>query len=246
MRLLLLSCCVAAILSVQVTLGRADMDVDSLLDKAIKAHGGEEALAKCKAVHVKMKVNYEGAADVYAQEWLFAAPDKLRHSAEGTYLGRRTVSIYATDGKVAWSLVNGQVETLEGDFAQWYKDQAHLMQAARLTPLKAKECELKAVGETKVDGKTALGLQVRAKGHKDLTLFFDAESGLLVKIERKVRDSDGQEVKEERFYQDYPKKDGLPYARKVIVKQDGKTVETDEVHDVKFLEKADDKEFRRK
>ena len=58
--------------------------------------------------------------------------------------------------------------------------------------------------------------------------------------------SSGEQVKEERFYQDYPKKESLPYARKVIVKHDGKAVEYDEVREVKFLEKADEKEFRRK
>jgi hypothetical protein len=46
------------------------------------------------------------------------------------------------------------------------------------------------------------------------------------------------------FYQDYPKKAASPYARKVLVKVGGRKDLPSEVTDVKFLEKADEKEFR--
>jgi hypothetical protein len=195
---------------------------------------------------VRLAITYAGPSrTVYNDEWLFAAPDKFKKVAEGYHLGRRVLSVNATDGKVAWRLVEGRPEELEDQFAEWYKDQAHLMQVMRLVPLKEKEYELKPAGETKVEGKAAAALLVRTRGQKDLTLFFDAENGLLVKVERKVT-HDGKEIKEEIFYRDYPKKATLPYARKVLVKHDGKAVEYDEVREAKFLEHADEKEFRPK
>jgi hypothetical protein len=39
---------------------------------------------------------------------------------------------------------------------------------------------------------------VHTKMHKDITLFFDGKSSLLVKVEHKVADSSLQEVKEDR------------------------------------------------
>jgi hypothetical protein len=247
MRCLFLFGLVAAALVATAGGGRADTEAEALLAKAIQAHGGEEALAGHKALRLKLKVVYEGANQFASNnEWLFAAPDKLKETAEGFSLGRRTVSVTATDGKATWSFANGQTQQLDGKFAEWYKDQAHLHQVMRLVPLKGKEYELKAAGETEVDGKTAVGLLVQTKGQKDITLFFDAESGLLVKVERKVIDSGGEEVKEERFYRDYPKKGDLPYAGKVLIKHDGKTVEYQEVRDAKFLQDADANEFRRR
>jgi hypothetical protein len=246
MRFLFLSWSVAVSVLVAAASGRAAADTEALLAKAIKAHGGEEALAKYKALRLKLKRTEQATRFAYNHEWLFGAPDKFKDVGDGYYLGRRIVTTYATDGQVTWSRVLGKTEKLEGKFAEWYKDQAHLMQVMRLVPLKQKEYELKAVGEIKVEGKTAAGLLVRANGQKDLTLFFDAESGLLAKVERMVYDNESEkEVIEERFYGDYSQKDGPPYARKVIVKQAGKTVESHDVREVKFLEKADDREFRR-
>jgi hypothetical protein len=245
MRYCFLPCLVAGLVGTPGA-GRADPEADAILAKAIQAHGGEEALARHKAVRLKLKRTEEPTRFAYNHEWLFAAPDKFKDVGDSYYLGRKTVSVYATDGKVAWRLVEGRTEELQGVFADGYKDEAHLMQVMRLVPLKGKEYELKAAGETKVDGKTAVGLLVRTRGQKDITLYFDAESGLLIKVERKVLYGGEEEVQEERFYRDYPKKDALPYARKVTVKQRGKAVEYIEVREVRFLEKVDEKEFRPK
>ena len=227
--------------------GGAEPDAEALLAKAIQAHGGETALAKHKAVRLKLRARYEGATQfVYNHEWLFSAPNKYKDLGEGFALGRRVLTITATDGKDTWTHSSGQTQELEGKFAEGYKEQAHLMQVMRLVPLRGKEYQLSTVGETTVDGKKAFGLLVRTNGQKDITLYFDAQSSLLVKVERKVIGSSETEVKEERFLRDYPKKEAIPYARKVVVKHAGKPVEYYEIREVKFLEKADDREFRRR
>jgi hypothetical protein len=246
MRLSTLFVRAAVCLALVAGAGHADTDADALLEKAIKAHGGEEALTKYAALRVKLKRTDEPTRFTYNHDWLFAAPDKFKDTGDGSYLGRRITTVYATDGKATWSLVEGRAEDLTGKFAEWYSQQAYLMQVMRLAPLKGKEYELKAIGETKVEGKPALGLLVRAKGRKDVTLFFDADSGLLVKVEREVYDNlTEKDAKEERFYKNYPKKEALPCARSVVVKVGGKTTERYEVREIKFLEEADDKEFKR-
>jgi hypothetical protein len=247
MRVLLLCCFVAAALVGTAGRGRADTEADALLAKAIKAHGGEEALTKYKGVRLKLKAVLEGP-DKTPKVWehLFLAPNKYKDVREAFYLNRKVWSVYMTDGKEVWTYLEGKREVLEGRFAEWVTNDAHLMQVMRLVPLKGKEYELKAVGETKVDGKKAAGLLVRTKGQKDITLYFDADSGLLVKAERQVYDNlVEKEVTEERFYQDYPKKAELPYARKVFTKVGGRKSDSYEVTEVKFLEKVDEKLFRK-
>jgi hypothetical protein len=217
------------------------------LTRAIKAHGGEEALTKYKAVRLKLKVVMAGP-DKTPKVWehLFLAPNKYKDVREGYYLGRKTASIVVTDGKEAWTIVEGRPQLLEGRFAEWVLDDAHLAQVRRLVPLMGKEYELKAAGETRLEGKAANGLLVRTKGQKDITLYFDADSGLLAKTERLVYDNlTEKEVTEERFFQDYPKKGTLPYARKVLVKVNGRKDLSYDVTDVKFLEKAEEREFRK-
>jgi hypothetical protein len=246
MHFLILTSFVAAAFVASARAGRAETAAEALLARAIKAHGGEKALARHKAVRLKLRLTEAETHFTYNHEWLVAAPNRLKDTGDGYYLGRRIVTTYATDGKVARSFILGKLVTLDGKQAEWYKDRAHLMQVMRLVPLKEKHYHLQAAGETKVDGKTAVGLLVHANGHKDITLYFDSQTSLVVMVEHKVTDSSGEEVTEQRFYRDYPKKDPVPYARKVIVKQGGKTVEQLAVVKVQLLEKVDDREFRRK
>src|SRR5438270_12583385 len=101
MRNFFLCCFVAAALVGSASGAPAGADAEALLAKAIQAHGGEEALTRHKAVRLKLKATYEGATQFsYNREWLFLAPDKFKQVGEGFSLGRRVVTIDATDGKV--------------------------------------------------------------------------------------------------------------------------------------------------
>ena len=139
MRSLFLSAFAAILLAGSAGPSRAEPDAEAILAKAIKAHGGEEALAKYPAVRLKLKVILEGNdATPRDWEWLFAAPNKLRHTREGYYLGRRTASVHVTNGKKPWSLRGGRAEPVEGKLAEAHQDHAHLMQVLRLVPLRDK------------------------------------------------------------------------------------------------------------
>jgi hypothetical protein len=247
MRIVILTCLVVAGLVLPAG-GRADTETDALLARAIKAHGGEEALAKYKGLRLRLKVTIAGP-DSTPKTWegLFMAPDKYKEAHEAMYLGRPTVTIDVTNGKESWTVSQGQVQVLEDKFVEWHIDHAHLMQVMRLAPLKQKEYELKAVSEIKVDGKPAAGLLVHTRGQKDITLYFDVATGLLVKTERQVFDPyTEKDATEERFFRDYARKNALPYARMVAVLVGGRKDISYEVTDVRFLEKVEEKEFRRK
>ena len=105
MHSLFLSALVVALLAGSAAPSRAETDAEAILAKAIKAHGGAEALAQYPAVRLKLKVVLEGNdATPRDWQWLFAAPNKLRDTREGYYLGRRTASVTVTNGKKTWSL----------------------------------------------------------------------------------------------------------------------------------------------
>jgi hypothetical protein len=127
------------------------------------------------------------------------------------------------------------------------KDIGHVMQVARLAPLKDKAYELTLIGDDKVEGKKVVGVRVTKKGSKDVSLFFDKETGMLMKVEhRGVAPGTEMEVNEERIITEYGKnKDGVPYAKKVVVKHDGKQFLEAEIIEAKLLEKLDDSEFKK-
>jgi hypothetical protein len=251
MRYCLLSCVAIAASTGIVAAAGSDTEARSLLARALKAHGGEETLARFKGLRLRLKISYEGVRQFsYQHDWLFSAPDQFRDTGDGYYLGRKLTTVYATDGKNTWSLIEGRTEDMDQTFSGPFKDNVHLLHVLRLTPLQSKDFELTSLGETKVEGKTAAGLRVRSTGQKDIALFFDRESGLLVKSERKVYNTETErEGQEERYYKDYPKKEALqalPFPRKIVVKIDDKTVEYDDILKVTFLEKVDETVFRRK
>src|SRR5207253_1605637 len=89
--------------------------------------------------------------------------------------------------------------------------------------LKDKSVELSPLGEVKVNDRPAVGVRIASKGHRDLNLYFDKETGLMAKIERQALDTQTmQMVTEERIIQEYQVVDGMKVAKKVLVNRDGK------------------------
>jgi hypothetical protein len=112
--------------------------------------------------------------------------------------------------------------------------------------LKDKEYALSKLDDIKVGSKPAAGIKVSSKGHKDVELYFDKKSGLLVKKAYKVIDTDtSREVNSETVYTDFKEFDGLTLAGKFIETRDGKKVQDMELLEFERLKKVDPKEFEK-
>jgi hypothetical protein len=125
------------------------------------------------------------------------------------------------------------------------KEEIYAAWVADLVALKEKMFTLSSLGETNVDGKPAVGVKVSSKGHRDINLYFDKETGLLAKSETRVKDEmlGGQEVGQETFYSDYKEVQGVKVAMKAVIKRDGKLyVEADTTEYIP-AEKLDDNLF---
>jgi len=222
-----------------------------VIAKAIKAHGGEEALTKYRAATAKNKgsIDLPGVGKVeFTQDVAYMLPDKLRDSMDLTINGMNISVLTLVSGDAISLEVNGmKVETPEAAKTA-LKDVGHLLKVGRLVSLvKDKGYELSPVGEEMVGGKPAIGVRVAAKGHQDVTLYFDKETGLIAKLEHRTTDvMTGNEISEERIIVGYQKsKQDIPVAKKVVVKRDGKTFLEAEVVEAEFLEKIDDGQFKK-
>jgi len=226
---------------------RAQDVLRGVIDKAIKAHGGQEKIDKHKAGQVKSKgtVDVNGMTIGYSEEATYHLPNKFRSLQQLDVNGMNIKVLIGYDGTKAWINVNGMdVDMMLDKIADLMKEQAYLSEVTRLTVLKNKDYELSSLGESKVQDKPAVGVRVSRKGHKDINLFFDKDSGLLLKFEHRTVDFNTmQEVNEERIITEYQDKDGLKEPKKAVVNRDGKKYIDVEVVEVKYLDDIDDTQF---
>jgi hypothetical protein len=230
---------------------RAADEPKDVLARAIKAHGGEEVLTKNKASQVKSKGKITlpmlGEVD-FTQEVSTMLPDKFRDTLTITVNNTDvTILTIANGDDISIEAAGNKVDVPDEAKAQ-LKAAGHMTQVGRLVPLKdAKKYELSLIGEDKVEGKKVVGILVKAKDQKDISMYFDKETGLLAKMEfRGSEPGTNKEVNEERFVSEYGKnKDGVPVPKKIVVKHDGKTFLDAEVTELLYLEKLDDSVFKK-
>jgi hypothetical protein len=229
---------------------RAADEPKDILAKAIKAHGGEEYINKHKASQMKTKgkINIPGLGEVeFTQEVSTMLPDKFRESFEMTIAGQAINVLSIVNGEKILLEVNGKEMEVPDQAKDALKDAGVVMEIGRLVPLKGKKYELSLIGEDKVEGKKVVGLRVSAKNQKDVSVYFDKETGLMAKLEyRGSEPGTGKEVNEERIVLEYAKnKDGVPQAKKIVVKHDGKQFLEAEITELTVLEKLDDSVFKK-
>jgi len=200
----------------------------------------------------KIAIQALGQRMDYDSEWTVQAPDKLRFQATTSIQGATVNLTVVLNGEKIWFLVNGQfflevpppqlAEVLTGMNRMW---------ATSLTPLLAGEVgdgdefQLATAKEKVVNGKPAAGVAVRNGKRPIVTLYFDKETGLLVKREATVKDpaGDDKEVLEEAVISDYKEADGRKYHTRVVVTRDGKPYCRSEVSMPRAVEKPDPKLF---
>src|SRR5262249_14388074 len=106
-----------------------------------------------------------------------------------------------------------------------------------LVPLKDKQFTLGTIGATKIHNKTAAGVKVSSKGHRDVDLYFDKETYLLVKSETQVKlEGSDQEVTEESFFSEYKEVQGTKQATKFTIKRAGKLHVEGEATEIQLAE----------
>lgn len=246
MRQILSLSAVVAFLLVVTLSARADnaADARAVVDKAIKAHGGADNISKVKAATMTAKGKFYGMGDAgidYNLTIAYQQPDKLRFTVEGQ--GFKVTQVFNKDK--GWVALNDNVIELDKEGVAEAKESVHASAVTQLNPAVLKEAKLEAIGEVKVNDKPALGVRVESKGYRAVTLYFDKETNLLVKSERRAKDVQmgGSEFNEETYYSDWKDIGGVKRAHKVKINRDDKKYVESETTEFKVVEKLDDAEF---
>ncbi len=242
-----------AVLTVGVVLAvgapaRADdaADARKIVEKAVKAHGGQDKLEKFTGNVFKFKGTFHGMGDglPITGEISTLGQDKQKVEMEIEAGGMKIPIVIVVAGDKGWTKIIKDVTEMDKDAVAEAKEQAYAGWVTTLAPLKDKQFTLATVGEIKVNDKPAVGVKVSSKGHRDIDLYFDKETGLLVKYEHRVKDDmSGQEVTEESFPSEYKDVQGTKQAMKFTTKRDGKLFLEGEITSMELFEKLDANTF---
>ena len=188
-----------------------------------------------------------GAEVPFTWDITWQSPKQLKIAAELEAAGQKVGFVQGFDGTSAWGSANGAVVGVEGKKLEELHAQIHLRRVLTLAPLLVdKSITLTAVDDAMIDGKAAAGVKVSARGERDLTLYFDKKSGLLVRVDRLVLDdAKMKEVPQEDVLSDYREIDGVQTAFKEVWSRAGKQVAVLNYSEVSYPEKVDEREFVR-
>lgn len=226
----------------------AQEEAASILQKAIQAHGGADKLAKQNAARARSRgtVEVEGMYVPFTAESAVQLPDQHKTRLQLNLQGLSLDLLQVLNGNQAWAGTPGQVKEIRGPLLEEMRESLYATRVQTLVPLlQDKAFTLAPVKPVTLAGRPAVGVKVVSPGHKDVTLYFDKENGLLLKSERRAFDGHGVEVFKETLYGDYKDVDGVKAATKVTTLHDGRKFMEGEVLELKFLDKIAPSEFSR-
>jgi hypothetical protein len=217
----------------------------SLVDKAIRAHGGEAALSKWPASAGRLKGTFHGFGDAVPFTGEFAAEgsDRSMTTVNARIGGDTLRLVQILNRDKGWTRTNDTTETMDKEELAEVQEEAYAAWVATLVPLKDKAVTLTRIGEVTIDRRPASGIRVARKGRREVNLYFDNKTGLLVKMARRMQDELGEEVTEETFMSDYKDVQGTKQAHKLTIKRDGQPYMESQITEVRLAERLDDSVF---
>jgi acetyl esterase/lipase len=223
----------------------AAKDARTILARAIQAHGGEAKLAKLKTVSAKAKGTVSFGADVsFTLDSSWQWPDRLKNVVT-LRIVKPSVFVDTISGDESWANRDGKLGPLDPVKRDELRTQAHVRRLLLLTPLLQDNLyELSVLDEILTNERPAVGVRVACAGERDVKLYFDAETSLLVKVEWRVRDDSGlKEIVQEDILSDYQEMDGVPTATKLLRRCDGRRIMELRFTEVRYPDRLDAAEF---
>ncbi len=229
----------------------AQTEAGKLVEKAIAAHGGEDNVAKLQVMQTKArgKGNFPNVGDVeFSFQTYWQMPNQYRSEWELQYKSQMISNIVLVDGRIGQTSANGQLRDMPDANYKELKEQMFAESLDKLSPLTGKSLTLRPLGEGKDDrlpGRTLVGLQVTAKDHRDVRLYFDKETNLLAKRENRVKDvKTGVESAQEIYYSQYKDVENVKCWTRFTIYRDGQRFLEAEIIEIKFFPVLPNKLFQ--
>jgi hypothetical protein len=218
----------------------------ALIERAVQAHGGAEALGRIHAEKVKFKgtLVVQGHTASIVVERTLQLPSKFKSVIEMNSDGDKHTIIHVVNRDKTYVAVDGRPLPVIPELLAEIRSGLELERAQHLLPLlEDKSYQLALTEEIKVNDRPAAGIRITGRGRKEMRLYFDKEYGLLVRAENRLDDGKGKEIRQHFFFGDFKEIGGCKRPTKVRAYRDGKQIMEAQVLDAKPLEKVDETEF---
>jgi hypothetical protein len=223
----------------------------AVLEKGVKALGGEDRLLKYKAILTERKGTlYRGKdKDEFTGKWAIQPPDRFRSDIELIHNGATFREVRVLIGDKGWIKQDNQsTQELDKEFVEKEKKQIMTPWLHLVTLLRDKSYRFELLpGDSKVGDKPVAGIKV-SRGDTEFNLYFAKDSGLLLKATRKVKDESGKDIEEEQLFDDYQEAEevkGIYYATKRTARIGGKKVVEEVITKYQPLESLREKDFEK-
>jgi hypothetical protein len=236
------------------SVANADDKAVEVVKKGIEAHGGAETLNKYPAARyaIKGEVDVQGTDTEFTGNFVVGGPEKAVMNLSLEVMGMKiTIGSVMNGEKAKRTIKVGDMNVPAGEEAKEELQMAVAnRQAQMLTPLlDAKKFTIKASDDEDVNGKRMSVVSATPKIiDREIKLYFDKDSGLLVKVAFKGLGPDNggtrPDVYKETYLSDFKKVNGIQVAMKILLNQDAKKFMTATLSDYEALEKIDDAEFK--
>jgi hypothetical protein len=214
----------------------------ALLEKAIKAHGGEDALGRSRNLSRSGSGTMSLSGDQrFTEETLLALPDRIRLTVA---LDKGFKSTQVVNGDKGWQVTAGAVLEMSPPKVAEVREETYVLWLTTLTPLLKDTFTLTPLPDGSVEGEPVAGIKVVAKGHPDVKLYFGKRTHLLVKIERRAREA-GLQLDKTYIFGDYKDVDGVQLPVREILLLDGKKFSERTSATYKVLRYVDEAAFKR-
>jgi hypothetical protein len=245
--------CIGAVILAVVACGfvgtlqaEGDRSATAVIDKAIKALGGQEKLKAIKGASWKGKgtLTYGGEDNKISSTTTIEVPGQFRQDFEAEVMGAMVTGSTVISGDKGWRKFNADVSELDKDaIANERLNVFPQLLPQAILLLKSDGVKVAAAPEEKVDDKPATGLKVTMPSGKDFTIYFDKDSGLPVKYTAMIMGFMNDEAKQETFLSKYKEVDGVQKATRMEVKRGGDKYLLYDVLEFKTLKEVDPKAF---
>jgi hypothetical protein len=181
----------------------------AVIEAAINAHGGADALARARVGERKVKGKQLAGGELpFTAETTYELPNRYRDSVTLEIGEQKNHRLVIVNGDKGWIQLEGETVEMPPEQVKDIKDELYVWNASTLVPLKESGVVLALQKEEMVKGKPATVVRAVRSGHPNLMLYFDKASGLLVKIRRRASDN----AVKETYYSDHQDVNGVKVA----------------------------------
>ncbi|OAI47671.1 hypothetical protein AYO44_09235 [Planctomycetaceae bacterium SCGC AG-212-F19] len=210
---------------------QTDDEAKAIVAKAVQAHGGDAKRARpAYTLKLQGSVFADGRAAAHSGSIAAEGPDRARIT--NRFAGEEDIQV--VNGDQGWVRTKGQTRALGKEELADFKEDLYTDWVTTLLPLTEQEFVLARLAGAKVGNRPAVGVRVARKGHRDVELYFDEQSGLLVKKRITRAGPDGKAVVYETFSSAVKDFDGIKQATTFVTYRDGVKFIEAEVVEAKF------------